>query len=252
MHLKRYKMPGFWGMGVKKEKFVVFPRGSHPKDFCIPLQAVLRNILGLASTRKEARSILSEGKVLVDKKARKDGKFSVGLMDIIEIPDAKKSYRIEVGKGGLLLKDSRATDKKLCRIKGKTVVKGGKEQLNLHDGRCILAGKGYRVGDTIEISLPDQKILSHYPLKKGSQALVIAGKNTGVSGVITSLPERKYMLEKVTVSLDAGGKKIETLREYVFVIGEKAAASEKPGQKSAKGAEKKEKRLNEPDEKHKA
>jgi small subunit ribosomal protein S4e len=225
MHLKRYSMPRYWGLGVKKEKFVAFPRGSHPKSMSIPLQVVLRDMLGLASSAREAKTILNQGKVLVDKKARKDRNFSVGLMDIVEMPEMKKSYRVEAGKRGLVLKETRVSDRKLCKIINKTVVKGGQEQLNLHDGKNILAGKKtrYKPGDSILISLPAQKILSHFPLKKGSKAVIVEGKNTGVSGTITAVSERKYMMEKATATLDAGGRKVETLKKYVFVTGLKEA-----------------------------
>lgn len=240
MHLKRYQMPAFWGLSVKKEKFVISPRGSHPKQFSIPLQVVLRDILGLAQTRREVRSILRDGKILIDKKPRTEGKFSLGLMDILEIPAIHKSYRVEVGRKGLLLQETTSSDQKICRIKGKAIVRGGKEQLNLHDGRNIFVGKKspYKVGDSLLISLPGQEILSHLPLKKGSDVLIIKGKNIGVRGRITSLSERKYMMEKATATLDVEGRMIETLRNYVFVIAGREKKEKSPEKRQAPKKEK--------------
>ncbi|MBL7160384.1 MAG: 30S ribosomal protein S4e [Candidatus Aenigmarchaeota archaeon] len=232
-HLKRYKMPGFWGLGVKGGTFVVRPRGPHSKGFCIPLQVAVRDLLGYATSAKEAKSIISQGKILVDKKPRKDSAFAIGFMDTVEIPGSGKSWVVDVGSKGLFLKESPKQESKLCKIIGKTSVKGGKNQLNLHDGRNIIAaGEKYKTGDTLKISLPKLEVLDHFPLKKGSDAIIVSGKNMGVRGTITAITERKYMLEKAAVTLDADGKKAETLRKYVFVIGGKGAA--KPGKGEVK------------------
>ena len=221
-HLKRLGMPKFWNVPRKQETFVIRPRGAHPLARSIPLQVVVRNILGLSDTAKEARAVLSQGKILVDKKPRKDPAYGLGLMDVLEVPDLKKSYRVEMGSRGLILKEAPA-NKKLCKIIGKTTVRGGKHQLNLHDGRNILGGtKAHNVGDTIVISLPDQKILDHLPLKKGSHVLVIKGKNQGVKGTITKVTERETLTGRATVALDVKGKKVETLKSYVVVLGGKS------------------------------
>lgn len=219
-------MPKYWGLGTKKETFVVTPRGPHSKANCIPLQVVLRDLLGYAKTSKEAQSILSQGKILVDGKPGKDRKFGIGLMDVLEIPDIKKIFRVEVRKSGLVLNETNVSNKKLCKIIGKTSIKGGKTQLNFHDGRNVLVDKvPYKVGDTLEISLKDSKILSHMPLEKGSEALIIAGKNRGVRGSVTEVIDRKHMMETASVALEADGKK-ETLKDYVFVIGSNASKKE--------------------------
>lgn len=220
MHLKRLSMPRYWGLRPKQETFVVRPRGPHPQQFSIPLQVLVRDVLKLAATRTEAGKVLNAKKVLVDKKPKKDGKLAVGLMDIIEIPDLKKTYRVEVDHKGLVLKEVKEAGQKLVKIIGKTKVKGGKLQLNCHDGRNLLVDSTeYKVGDTLAISLPDQKVMSHFPLKDGSLALILKGRNQGVKGTIKSLSSRKYMMEKATATLEADGQSIDTLRDYVFVIG---------------------------------
>jgi len=220
-HLKRLVMPREWPLSKKAEKFVVSPiPGPHPKMRCIPLQVIIRDILGYAESAREARKILNEGKVLVDGKVRKEAKFPVGLMDVIEIPEIKEYYRVVLGKSGLFLQKipKSETSLKLCRIQGKKTLKKGIQQLNLHDGRNINVDKDvYRVGDSILIHLPDQKILKHFKLQPGSPAVVISGRNTGVSGKIKDIRERKSMLEKSTVKIDAKDKVIETLKEYVMV-----------------------------------
>ena len=226
-HLKRYAMPKYWPLPRKEKVFVARPMpGPHPKDRCIPLQIVLRDILHYASSAKEAKQILSGGKVLVDKRVRKDPRFSVGLMDIIEIPEINESFRVIVNKRGLVLgkTESNKTGKKLCRILNKTTIKGGVTQLNLHDGRNLLLTKpkketpeqDFMVGDSVLVSLPDQKILKHYKLAKGIPAFIIGGRNIGASGVIKDVRTKKSMLEKSTVILKTKEKEIETLKDYVM------------------------------------
>ncbi len=219
--MKRYLIPKFWPLPRKGKIFTVAPMpGPHPKYRCIPLLVVLRDVLGYAETNPEARKIISSGKVFVDKKVRRDPKFPVGLMDVLEIPELKESYRVVIEKKGLSLRKIKQeeADRKLCRIEGKKIIKKGRVQLNLMDGRNILAEKQgeYRPGDSVLIHLPDQKIIRHYRLAKGSPAFIINGKNIGVSGVIKDVKRRKTMLEKSTVILKSDGKELETLVEYIM------------------------------------
>jgi len=226
VHLKRYAMPKYWPLPRKEKVFVARPvPGPHSKDRCIPLQIILRDILHYAASAKEAKQILSKGKILVDKKVRKDSKFPAGLMDVIEIPEMNKNFRIVVNKRGLALEkiEDSETGKKLCRIQDKTIVKGGITQLNLHDGRNVLqptkkeSKEDFMVGDSVLISLTEQKILKHYKLAKGTPAFIVGGKNIGASGIIKDVRIKKSMLEKSTVMLKTKEKEIETLRKCVMV-----------------------------------
>ena len=221
MHLKRYSMPEFWPLAKKAESYVTTPMpGPHPKYGCIPLKLIVRDVLGLAHTSAEARKILNAGKVVVDKKVRREPRFPVGLMDVLEIPELGMSYRLTISRRGLGLEKVRPeeTGAKLCRITGKRTIKGGLQQLSLHDGRNILAKGPYAVGDSILIEIPGQKIAGHFPLKKGEHAVIIAGRNMGASGKIKDIKERKSMLEKATITIETEkGKDIETLRDYVMV-----------------------------------
>ena len=226
-HLKRYVMPRAWPVAVKEETFIIRPSsGPHPLNRCMPLQILVRDVLGLAETASEARQILNSGKVMVDKKVRRKAKFPVGLMDIIEIPEAGKHYRVNVNRKGIFIENISSGDaaEKLCLITGKKTLKGGIEQINLHDGRNIRLDKSkekgkesYGVHDSVVISLPDQKIKKHYKLEKGSPAFIFSGKNIGISGKIKEVKTRKSMTEKSMVKITSEHKEIETLKDYVFV-----------------------------------
>lgn len=221
-HLKRYAMPQ-WPLSRKERVFVVAPRpGPHKKMECIPLLVVIRDVLKHTETNSEAMQIISARKVLVDKKTRTDPNFPVGFMDVVEIPETGEAYRVMFAEKGLKLETigQQETDRKFCRIEGKTTIRKGMTQLRLHDGRSILAERknDYRLGDTLLIHLPDQAVMKHYRLEKNAGGMVIAGKNTGITGIIKEIKTRKSMLEKSTITLKADAREIETLKGYVMPL----------------------------------
>jgi small subunit ribosomal protein S4e len=250
-HLKRLSIPQTWPIPRKRLKFAVNPSpGPHAKMDCIPLRIILRDILGYADNAREAKNILSQEKVLVDKRPRKDSRFPVGLMDVVEIPSTKQYFRMITGKQGLeLMKiQDKEASWKLCKIVGKTTLKGGIQQLNLHDGKNILIKKDtFKVGDSIKISLPDQRLIKDYKLEKGSHGFITAGRNIGFWGRIKEVEQREHSLEKSTVTLDTGEKEIKTLRRYIFIAEmpskvpkpHKPDKKPKPEKKAAKPKEKK-------------
>jgi len=235
LHLKREASPAFWPIHRKEFTWAVRPRpGPHPTNRCVPLVLIVREILGLAETRKEARKIISQGKIKVDGRVRRDDRFPAGLMDVISIPDLKMNYRVLPSEKGLSLHpiDEKEAGFKLCRIENKTTIRGGHIQLNLHDGRNILVKvedprnpeeDRYRTLDTLMISIPDQEIIEHLRLEEGMSAILIDGKNIGKRGVISSIeeqPGRKRRRLLVNIE-DEEGKTYQSILDYAFVIGDK-------------------------------
>ena len=103
--LKRKPAPRFWPIHRKELPWILKPSsGSHSLQSCLPLTLVLRDILGVAQTRKEAKMILSEGKVQVNGAVRRKDDFPIGLMDVISMPDAGKYYRVMPSHKGLVSK----------------------------------------------------------------------------------------------------------------------------------------------------
>jgi small subunit ribosomal protein S4e len=229
-HLKRLPAPKHWPIKRKAAKFTTKPRpGPHAKDDCFTLAVLLREVLGHAEIIREVKAILSSGQVLVDGRVRKDPRFPVGIMDVIEITNEGVRYRIlPKKKGGLRLNeiDENESKFKLCRVEKKMMVSGGKLQMTLHDGRNVLLPEGekpsdYSTLDTVKISIPDQKIIGKVHLKEGVLALVTRGRNIGIQGKIVEISHR-FGTHASTVTIeDPSGERFQTALEYVFVLGEK-------------------------------
>lgn len=232
--LKRKPAPRFWPVHRKEFVWVVKPTpGPHSLENCLPLTIILRDILGVAKTRKEAKIIASQGKVYVDGRARREDKFPAGLMDVISLPEADKHFRVLPSHKGLILHSitKEEADFKLCRIENKTTVKNGHVQLNLHDGSNVLVKVAdpknpqedvYSAFDAVKLSLPDRQILGHIKMKKGNFAIVIGGKNVGRYGKIVEIEEAKGKKRKdaIVTLEDEKGRRYQTILNFVFVIGE--------------------------------
>jgi len=222
--LKRLLVPQFWRIPKKEYKWTVSPRpGPHKKFESIPLQIIVRDILKLGETGKEAKVIIHNGEVLVDGKKRKDHAYPAGLMDVVAIPRIKKYFRVVPFSRGLKLSEisEEESKKKICRINGKSIVRKGKMQLNLHDGKNILVDKDvYKTGDSVLIEVPAQKILEHVKLEKGSSGLIIKGKNSGKHvGIKEILVARSREPNKIICEIE--GKEVEVREDYVLVVGKK-------------------------------
>ena len=223
MHQKRMSMPTSWRVPKKTNKWITATSpGPHNKDSSLPLIVILRDILHIVDNAKEAKQILLEKKVLIDGIARKSLKFPVGLFDVISIPANGQYYRmLQDYKGRLYLNDidEERAKFKICRIMGKTTVRGGKTQLNLHDGTNILASEDYKTKDTIQISLPDKQILRKVEYKIGNMVMITGGRHSGTVGQIKEITIIKSSKNNV-VKISGIDSEIETIEDYVFVIGE--------------------------------
>lgn len=217
-HLKRLTAPRSWKIKRKGITFVTRPKpGMHSKKNSTSINVVLRDMLEYAKTTRDVKMILADKGVLVDKKQIKDHRFSVGVMDIIEIPKINKCFRVLLNKkGNICLVEIKAdeTKIKLCKIVEKTVIKKGKIQLNLNDGRNIIIDKNnYKTGDTLVIQFPEKKIKEHLKFEKGSSVYLSGGKHKGESGIAEEI---KGSMIKVKPK---SGEIFETSKKFAFVIG---------------------------------
>jgi small subunit ribosomal protein S4e len=239
MHLKRLYSSKHYGIKRKENKFTTRPLpGSHKINETIPLNIILRDLLKLTQTTKENKKLLHEQKIKVDGKIRKNKKYGVGLMDTIEIDDINKYFRLVPIEGKLKIIEILKENKKfkLGKITNKQMIKNNICQITLHDGRNIrLAKPEYSVGDTLVISLPDQKILKHFKLDKDYKVIITSGKHTGKTGIITKVDLIKTPEDtKITIKIDNTDKEVITYKRNVFVIGKDKSEIELNKEKTIK------------------
>ncbi len=217
MKLKRLAHP--LSKEKKKSTYTVRPRGPHPLEKSIALATLLRDYLGIADGYREAKKIVKQGKILVDGRVIKDYKFGVGPFDVIEIPDMKKYYRV-LPKGeklSIVEIDEKEAKVKICKINDKKAVKGGKFQLNLHDGKnVVVEDNSYKTQGSLLIELPDQKIVEYVPLEENVIGYIYSGKNAGIYGKIEKI-ERGWRRNRVLIKTDDG--EVWTTFKNIIVVG---------------------------------
>jgi small subunit ribosomal protein S4e len=224
-HLKRLASPRSWVIPRKTNVYTTKPRpGAHPVERALPLATVVRDMLGLTETGREARRVIGAGEVQVDGRVVKDAKFAVGFQDVVAVPKTGKAWRVmldEKARIRMAPVDAK-TNWKLAQVTGKTTVKGGLTQLNLHDGRNLLVKKDdYSTGDVLRLELPTQKVLGHFPLKEGAQVFIVDGTHAGEIAPVKSIEVTRSHKANL-IHLTRGEIGFTTIKPYAFPIGDKA------------------------------
>ena len=231
--LKRNPAPRFWPIPRKQFTWVIKPSsGPHSLKNCLPLSLLIRDILQLAKTRKEAKKIVTQGKVCVDGKIRLKDDFPVGLMDVISFPEINKHYRIVPSHKGLSVNpiDSEEAKFKLFRVEGKTILKNKNIQFALHDGSNllfksedskILPEVDYETFDVLKLSIPEKEFIEKIETKKENFAIIIGGKNIGKNGRITEIEKTiaKKRRNALVMIKDDENHRYKTIMDFIFSIG---------------------------------
>ncbi|MGB0653297.1 MAG: 30S ribosomal protein S4e [Thermoplasmatota archaeon] len=224
-HLKRLAAPRSWLVPRKTNVYTTKPSpGPHAIAHAVPLATVLRDYLGLAATGREARTAIGAGDILVDGRVVKNSKLPVGFQDVVSVPKLKKAWRCVIddkARMRFVAVGGKDAAWKLVRVQNKTTVKGGKTQLNLHDGRNLLVKKDdYKTGDVLKLEVPSQTVIGHFPLKEGAEVLVTGGRHAGEIAPIRNLEATRSHKANLVHLADGEGT-FTTVHRYAFPIGEK-------------------------------
>ena len=107
-------------------------------------------------------------------------------------------------------------DGRFAKIVNKTIVKGKKVQLNLHDSSNLLVDKDiYATGDTLIIE--KNKVKKHLKFEKGATIYLIGGKHKGATASLEDIHLSNNM-QKQRIIFKLGKENFETLKEFAFVI----------------------------------
>ena len=217
-HMKRLAMPRSWPLPRKTSIWVTKAApGAHALELCMPLVVVIRDILGYAKSTREVRHILHNDLVSIDGRICKDSRRGVGFMDVLTL--GEENYRCIVDRKGILRYrqiSKKEAGTKVCRINGKTTIKGGKTQLHLHDGRNILTDDAaeYNTGDSLVLALPSQEIKEHIRFSDGIKCYLTGGAHVGEFAEVS-----EYIVKRSSMPNEVQFAEFGTVMSNVFAIG---------------------------------
>ena len=239
-HQKRLSVPNSWPVERKTATFTVKAGAGPHGESGVPLLIVLRDVLGYADNRKEARYALNEDNVLINGTAVSDEERPVGMFDIMAFTEREEYYRVFPGEGGRLALtaiEPDAAESKLGKIVTKTHVDGGDVQLGLHDGETLIVEDGdtYSGGDSIVVDNESGDVVAHFEYEEGALVTAVEGAHAGEIGEIDEIQVTPGSAQNnVLVDQDEGDSEasdeaseggeaadgFETVEEYVVVIDE--------------------------------
>lgn len=199
MHLKKSEMPRVWPIQRKGKRYVAVPSHAYKKG--ISVLFILRDMLKIVETRKEAKYMTLNGFVKVNNKIRKDENFPVQVFGTVSLEKSKKNYRLEIFNRKFRLAEisAKEAETKIIKITGKTIVSKGRVQMNLDDGQNFITKTSFSVGDSVLLNTLSNKVEKILPLKKGAKIEVIKGKHAGQKGELVGFVEltrgRDYLIK---------------------------------------------------------
>ena len=223
-HQKRLSVPKSWPVERKTATFTVKAgAGPHGEDG-VPLLVLLRDVLGYVDSKKEARYAINQGGVLVNGTQVTDERLPIGMFDIVAFDERQEQYRVFPDEGGRLALtpiDADAADSKLGKIENKTMVPGGKTQLNLHNGANLIREDAdeYNASDSIVVDNETDEIVAHFPFEEGALVTAVRGSHAGEIGEITEIEITPGSGSNI-VHVETDDTEFETVAEYVVVIDE--------------------------------
>ena len=227
-HLKRIHAPKSWMLSKVGGIWATKPsQGPHKLRECIPLNLLLRTKLRLAMNAKEAKQIVNakEGNIAINGKIRKDHKFPVGIMDIVQVIKTNSYYRVNYDCKGRwrLVKISKEDAKyKLCKVTKRIMGPNKSPVITTSDGRTLrFPNPNIKQNDTIKLNLETNQIVDYYKYKIGAQVLIVGGNNIGRVGQIEKIEKHPGSYEIVYIK-DTAGKLFSTRLTNIFITGDKS------------------------------
>jgi small subunit ribosomal protein S4e len=228
-HQKRLSVPKSWPVERKTETFTAKAGAGPHGESGVPLVVVLRDVLGYVDNSKEAQYAVNTQGVLVNGDNVGDVNRPIGMFDILAFPERDEFYRVfpdEGGRLGLTPIDEDAADSKLSKVTDKTLVDGGRTQLNLHDGsNLIVEDDEYSGNDSIVVDNETKDVVAHFEYEEGALVTAVAGQHAGNIGTVDEISVQPGSADN-TVSVSSEDVSFETIEDYVVVIDENFVESD--------------------------
>jgi len=197
--------------------------GAHKKENSVALGIVLRNFTSLARNMKEAKNILRASEVKVNGRVRKEYQFGVGLFDVISIEKQKLFYRVLIdNKGRIILTEMKKdSNHKLSRVETKKATSKG-IQITTNDG-ITLIGTNAKVGDTLKINVPENKVEEVFAMEKGAVVYITKGTHCAEQGKVVEIIPGTASRDKL-IKVEQEGKEYATTAKNIFIVGKDKVA----------------------------
>lgn len=198
--------------------------GPHKLRECIPMGVLLRQRLKYALSGQEVKKICydKELNIKVDGKARRDHKYPLGNMDVVEIVKTGEHFRMLYDLKGRFQPvriDAKEANFKLCKVKNKVLGKNKIPYIVTHDGRTIrFPHPDIKKNDTVKLNLTTGEIESVIKFENNSTVFITGGNNIGRVGTVISVEHHPGSYEIAHVK-DARGNSFSTRMSNTFVIG---------------------------------
>ncbi|MFH0712154.1 MAG: S4 domain-containing protein [archaeon] len=217
-HIKKTEMPTLWPISRrgKRKRFIAVP--AHATSKGISLLFLLRDVLRVVETRKEARYMTLNGMVKVNNVVRKDENFPVQVFDVLGLEKGGLNYRLEIVNGKFRLNEisEKEAGEKIVKISGKKVLGKDKIQMNLDDGQNVLSGEKFSVGDSVLFNTKEKKVVKILPLKKGAKVEIVLGKHAGDKGELVGFED---LARGRNYEIKLGDKIVRLPYKTILVIG---------------------------------
>ncbi len=199
MHLTRAQSSRKLPVKRKGTKYIA--RALSHKNESVPVVVAVRDILKLAGTAREVKYMIQKKLLKINGKEVKDMKESIRIFNIFTA--GGKNYRLSILPSKRFFLSETNESKRVVKVVGKTLLKNGAVQLNLHDGTNILEKEKTRINDSLEIDFSG-KIVGKIAFEKGKNAFVFSGKSAGKFGKLEEVNggKAKIKLEEKTVELN--------------------------------------------------
>lgn len=224
-HLKRHSMPTAWPTFRKTAVFTVKPKpGSMNQKYVVPIVIMLRDVLQLVHTTKEAKFTVFKKYLKLNGKEVEDIKTPMGLFDILEIEKIGKKFSFIFDTYGKIKVFEVSDSNIYSKVKSKTLVKGAKTQVNTISGINVLVdskqAKSISTNSTLVIDAPSKKVQSVLELVENAQVYIMDGKYKGQVGMVVSFTHYNGVAPDL-VSIQIGDEEHITAKEYCFVIDDR-------------------------------
>ena len=156
--------------------------------------------------------------LIKNKKIAIFGYGSQGHAHAINLSDSGiKDVVVGLRDGSSSVSKAKDAGLKLCRVDGKTTIKGGVTQLNLHDGRNMLVDDAnkYNTMDALVVEVGSQKVKKHHKFEAGANCYLIGGSHIGSTATMTEYAVKRSSKDNEVLFGDFG-----TIVDHVFVVGD--------------------------------